>query len=189
MLIPRLCADGLPLADFHVSILVPAAAAATAAVAAAAAATAAAVAATAAARGRSSRGLASLTVRVRPLELRAVQRRRWPRRPRRHLDEREPAAAAGLAVADDLRLGTVPYWENACTRSSLVVSNEMFPTYNFFAMFFLTGALGPKDTRAEPRAAQGDRRRVAAWSSERADRTTRRSAARYRLDCLGGCEV
>src|SRR5262249_20072228 len=91
---------------------------------------------------------------------------------------------------------TVPNCENAWTRSSLVVSNEMFPTYNFLLMVFLWAhAQQTKQCAATPRGT-GQERTGCCRPRARASRTERETNGgeeavplrRYRLDCLGCCE-
>jgi hypothetical protein len=108
---PGLCGSHIAMCEPVASFSVPAAAAAVAAAAATAA--AAAVAAAAAGPGRSSRGLASLTVRVRPCSC-------WPFMPA--MASSPPVCISTKAnprlrpVSRSLTTcapRTVPYWENA----------------------------------------------------------------------------
>src|SRR6478672_7750798 len=83
---------------------------------------------------------------------------------------------------------TVPYWENAATRSSLVVWNEMLPTYNFFAInSFTLGPLARKNCAELPRERQG-RTSGCDRSRERSGNAAPLLLQLHRLDCLGGCE-
>ncbi|HSQ56032.1 MAG TPA: hypothetical protein VLM40_09815, partial [Gemmata sp.] len=83
---------------------------------------------------------------------------------------------------------------------SLVVSNEMFPTYNFFAMKIasIPGQIGPIKWFAGPNSGRGhDQERTISCQFVRFEmsrdtinnRTTRAVPLRqHQLDCLGGCE-
>src|SRR5262245_27566433 len=78
---------------------------------------------------------------------------------------------------------TVPNWENAWTRSSLVVSKEMFPTYNFLLTVVLWASV-PLLTHCAAFPARKTGALLADPSFNRNDQSAV-PLRRYRLDCLG----